>query len=563
LRFKVARKKRNWKEFERFTARIEAALAPQGAVLKCPDHIADIDTGKPRQIDATLRFPALASRALVCFECRDRDTKQDVRWIEELYGKQRSIGASLMVAVSAKPFYAPAVKKAETLGIELRIMTAKSAEDFANWLKTTGVAVEVREFSIADVAIELFSGVADPLDEATQGGQRLERPMLFEPAKNRMLSINQVVEILKQSGELKPPVTLQSGSEAKSTKRVFFQANQMQISAGGRMQDVRAMAINLLWTKKEEFVPFARTSNYASPHQIKVEAAEADVEGLTVGVYRDAATDEKHIRFDSQLPARVVSVTDEEVSTQHGISTRRRTFGIQVQRPKPEASYLYPAHDNAPGPIPRRNKAKSAQRANKQTPRKRLTGADVELAAVCENKACRTAFPANFGLGGNIGAHFDLQTHYSGPCPRCGGRGVVPAGEYVITDTAAAFTPKTDADLEVFERARALLRAALASDMTPEQFQKEAADKIPELASTWKKFPLTPEGFLKVATFLLLLWNAFKPQSQTQMMPKELMDSQPPKAEAKIDACDGMRKQRREKGKKLKQWKRDRRGVSQ
>ena len=162
----MRKKKTKWKQFEEFTGRIEAALAPLGAVVKCPDHIADLDTSQLRQIDATLRFPAIASLALVGFECRDRGSRQDVRWIEELYGKQKSIGATLMVAVSSQPFYGPAIKKAAALGIELRVMTPAAADDFAAWLKTAGVSMEISEFEIGTVQVELYSGWADePFDE--------------------------------------------------------------------------------------------------------------------------------------------------------------------------------------------------------------------------------------------------------------------------------------------------------------------------------------------------------------------------------------------------------------
>ncbi len=45
-----------WRQFEKFIARIEQAMAPSGAVVKSPDRIPDKLTGELREVDASIRY---------------------------------------------------------------------------------------------------------------------------------------------------------------------------------------------------------------------------------------------------------------------------------------------------------------------------------------------------------------------------------------------------------------------------------------------------------------------------------------------------------------------------
>lgn len=128
-------KEADWREFEKLSARIEGALAPKGAVVKSPDKIRDIVTGSSREVDASIRYKIGTVPILITVECRKRDSTQDVTWIEQLATKKQNIGAAKTIAVSSSSFSAPAIKSAETYGIEVRTIEKISVDDIKSWVK--------------------------------------------------------------------------------------------------------------------------------------------------------------------------------------------------------------------------------------------------------------------------------------------------------------------------------------------------------------------------------------------------------------------------------------------
>jgi hypothetical protein len=53
-------------------------------------------------------------------ECRDRQHRQDVTWIDEVVGKAGDVSADKVVAVSAEGFSAGARRSAAARGVEIR-----------------------------------------------------------------------------------------------------------------------------------------------------------------------------------------------------------------------------------------------------------------------------------------------------------------------------------------------------------------------------------------------------------------------------------------------------------
>lgn len=123
----------NWREFEQLVALIESHLGPAGAVVRSPDRILDKVTGQPREVDASVRYQVGSVPVLITIECRDRESAQDVRWIEELIAKRDSIGASATVAVSTSGFSRPAMEKARAHGIETRVLREVQDGAIRDW----------------------------------------------------------------------------------------------------------------------------------------------------------------------------------------------------------------------------------------------------------------------------------------------------------------------------------------------------------------------------------------------------------------------------------------------
>ena len=107
-----------WREFEKFVARIERAIGPMRAIVASPDYVNDLITGELREVDAAIRLQKDMPPIRV-LECRDRAKVQDVMWIEQLVTKCRDHGVPT-TAVSSSGFSKPSVIKASHYGIETR-----------------------------------------------------------------------------------------------------------------------------------------------------------------------------------------------------------------------------------------------------------------------------------------------------------------------------------------------------------------------------------------------------------------------------------------------------------
>ncbi|KAB0685591.1 restriction endonuclease [Burkholderia territorii] len=123
----IAKSDAEWRKFEEQVARIESALSGSLASIKSPDFLIDVDTREPREVDAVMRVNAGSTTLLIGFECRKRNTPQDVTWIEQLIGKRSSLNLDKLIAVSAEGFTPAAMEKAKKNGIEFRQLSEMKA----------------------------------------------------------------------------------------------------------------------------------------------------------------------------------------------------------------------------------------------------------------------------------------------------------------------------------------------------------------------------------------------------------------------------------------------------
>lgn len=117
-------------EFERQIALLEHLLKESGAKVKWNERIPDPDNPKQgRQIDITIR----RRKKLTLVECRLHSRPQDVKWIEELYGRRASLNADSIIAVSTSSFTEGALKKAARLGVITRDFRALTKTEIEKW----------------------------------------------------------------------------------------------------------------------------------------------------------------------------------------------------------------------------------------------------------------------------------------------------------------------------------------------------------------------------------------------------------------------------------------------
>lgn len=135
-------------DFEKLIAEIYRVLDNSGSIIKWNDSIKDPDNPlQTRQIDITIR----TGNKVTHVECRIHQSKQDVKWIEELQGRKLSLNADYMIGVSSSGFTEGAIKKAARFGILLKDMQQLNKDEVLSWtqlaqVKTTYVIFDRATF---------------------------------------------------------------------------------------------------------------------------------------------------------------------------------------------------------------------------------------------------------------------------------------------------------------------------------------------------------------------------------------------------------------------------------
>jgi len=130
--------------FEQQVSRIHELIEQPGSVVTWNDHIPDPDNPvQPRQIDITIKRDG----TLTIIECRIHNKPQDVKWIEELMGRRKSLNADAVIAVSHAGFTKGAIIKARKYGVLLRDFKSLTEEEIIEWGCKTRLWVSYHNFS--------------------------------------------------------------------------------------------------------------------------------------------------------------------------------------------------------------------------------------------------------------------------------------------------------------------------------------------------------------------------------------------------------------------------------
>lgn len=145
-----------WREFEKVVARIEADAAEAGLSVTSPDRIRCKITGRIREVDASIRQLKGDAELLTTIECRRRNTREDVTWIEQLATKRQSLGAISTIAVSSTGFSKSARKLAELHKIELKTLAEISENGLNSLLGLNLVLFWHRKSSPHSISVVYF-----------------------------------------------------------------------------------------------------------------------------------------------------------------------------------------------------------------------------------------------------------------------------------------------------------------------------------------------------------------------------------------------------------------------
>lgn len=121
------------RDLELLVAELERLLGETRSQIRSPDYILG-RSGTRREVDVSVRSTVGSSELLVVLECRDRQDRQGVNWIEQLAGKARDVRADRMIAVSSSGFSDGARQTAERENITLRTIEELAVDGIFSWL---------------------------------------------------------------------------------------------------------------------------------------------------------------------------------------------------------------------------------------------------------------------------------------------------------------------------------------------------------------------------------------------------------------------------------------------
>jgi len=133
------------RSFERIIARIQKSVHER-AEIGVNEKIRDVDTGRLRQIDITIRLSDGPTQFFGIVEVRDQSRPIGVRYVEEIFGKQRSVRADAAFLVSKSGFAKTAIIKANQLAIRALSYDEAQDADWSNWLQCRTFSVLSRKY---------------------------------------------------------------------------------------------------------------------------------------------------------------------------------------------------------------------------------------------------------------------------------------------------------------------------------------------------------------------------------------------------------------------------------
>lgn len=161
------------------------------------------------------------------------------------------------------------------------------------------------------------------------------------------------------------------------------------------------------------------------------------------------------------------------------------------------------------------------------------------LPVVCQNPTCGILSFRTDLIDLGEGAWGTLEGDSTCPCPACGGVGLIPDGTYRVISSRTLFMPRSDIELDMFERALQLVKQAIARQQSAADFKKDAVAKVPELSNLWDLLPENKDqrlGFYSLVVAALSLFNDIRDDNK-QPPPQQVMISQ--------DVLDAIEKSRR------------------
>lgn len=121
----------DWREYQAAVSLIYREVEGIGEVQQ-NIYRRDIYTGSKRQVDCWISAKVKGYKIGILIDAKFHKKKINVNYVDSVYALADAVGANKSVIVCSNGWTKPAQIKAETIGLELRLITADEAVDFFN-----------------------------------------------------------------------------------------------------------------------------------------------------------------------------------------------------------------------------------------------------------------------------------------------------------------------------------------------------------------------------------------------------------------------------------------------
>lgn len=242
------------KSLEKLVAMIEGMQLPPGFVVETNKRLYDAH-GQIAELDVLITGQVGTVEHKTLFECRDRpsDGSADVGWIEQLDGRRKRLGLSVVVAVSTTGFSGPAIAYAKQTSIPLRVVTEITEEDINGFVSIPKVApMLMQHVESQHITVQMIpEGVKIPEDGSLRFREGDLQPMspteenVIDLASNSTMSLNKLANIIlpKHPDTFKDlPVTGERQQRKIEVSREMLVG--YRVMANGQRQEIYKMIVD-------------------------------------------------------------------------------------------------------------------------------------------------------------------------------------------------------------------------------------------------------------------------------------------------------------------------------
>lgn len=121
----------------------------------------NVDEKIPREVDVLIEKTINGKQVRIAVECRDREVKDDIQWVDCLIGKYLNLEVQKVIAVSNSGYSKSAQLKAAANGIELKTLQEALDIDFNNEFIKLGIVTIANNFKLKQVTFEFLKPFKD------------------------------------------------------------------------------------------------------------------------------------------------------------------------------------------------------------------------------------------------------------------------------------------------------------------------------------------------------------------------------------------------------------------